>query len=181
VNDSVTLLIQHQVRADAVADYEAWLKAIAKAARDFPGHMGVSIIRPHTANAPYAALLRFDTHEHLTGWIDSPLRRSFVERAQPWLLSEQASQIETGLEYWFTPPSVAPLHARPFKQFLVTLSAIYPLTQIVPWLLQPLLALEPLRRWPPLQALVVVVVVVWLMVYVIMPRYTRLVSRWLFR
>lgn len=181
MNDSVTLLIQHQVRADARADYEAWLKDIAQAARAFPGHQGVSIIRPHAAGAPYAALLRFDSPEHLNGWIESPLRRRFIERAEPWLLSEQASEIQTGLEYWFTPPSVAPLHAKPFKQFLVTLSAIYPLTQIVPWLLQPVLALEPLRRWPPLQGLVVVMAIVWLMVYVIMPRYTRLVSRWLFR
>lgn len=181
MDDSVTLLIQHQVRADAVPSYEAWLKDIAKAGQEFPGHMGVSIIRPHAASAPYAVLLRFDSHEHLTNWIESPTRHSFVERAQPWLLSEQASEIETGLEYWFTPPSVAPLRARPFKQFLVTLSAIYPLTQILPWLLYPVLALEPLRRWPSLQGLVVATAIVYLMVYVIMPRYTRLVSRWLFR
>ncbi len=181
MDDSVTLLIQHHVRADAVPNYEAWLKDIAKAGREFPGHMGVSIIRPHAVGAPYAVLLRFDSHEHLTNWIESPTRRSFVERAQPWLLSEQASEIETGLEYWFTPPSVAPLRAKPFKQFLVTLSAIYPLTQILPWLLQPVLTLEPLRRWPPLQGLIVVLAIVYLMVYVIMPRYTRLVSRWLFR
>jgi uncharacterized protein len=96
------------------------------------------------------------------------------------LTSIEESEIATGLEYWFTPPSVAPLRAKPFKQFLVTLSAIYPLTQIVPWLLQPLLTLEPLRRWPPVQGLIVVLAIVYLMVYVIMPRYTRLVARWLF-
>jgi uncharacterized protein len=50
----------------------------------------------------------------------------------------------------------------------------------VPWLLQPLLTLEPLRRWPPVQGLIVVLAIVYLMVYVIMPRYTRLVARWLF-
>ena len=50
----------------------------------------------------------------------------------------------------------------------------------MPWLLAPLLALEPLRHWPPVQGLIVVLVIVYLMVYVIMPRYTRLVARWLF-
>lgn len=179
MQDSVTLLIQHQVRADAAPKYEAWLKEIAKAGKQFPGHMGVSIIRPHAAGAPYAVLLRFDSHENLTGWIESPTRRGFAERAQQWLISEQASEIETGLEYWFTPPNVAPLRAKPYKQFLITLSAIYPLTLIVPWLLRPVL--EPLQRWPLLQGLVVVLGIVFLMVYAIMPRYTRLVSRWLFR
>lgn len=181
MDDTVTLLIQHHVRANAVPQYESWLKEIAKAGKQFPGHMGVSIIRPHGAGAPYAVLLRFDSHAHLTNWIDSPIRGEFVEQAQPWLTSVQESEIETGLEYWFTPPSTTPLRAKPFKQFLVTLSAIYPLTQAVPWLMGPLLMLKPLSQWPLAQGLVVVVVIVYLMVYVIMPRYTRLVARWLFR
>ncbi|GGX77065.1 antibiotic biosynthesis monooxygenase [Vogesella alkaliphila] len=180
MDHSVTLLIQHHVRTDAVPEYEAWLKDIAKAGRQFPGHMGVSIIRPHGAGTPYTMLLRFDSHEHLADWIDSATRNSFMERAHPWLESVQESEVETGLEFWFTPPSVVPLRAKPFKQFLITLSAIYPLTQIVPWLLSPLLNLAPLRQWPPVQGLIVVLVIVYLMVYVIMPRYTRLVARWLF-
>lgn len=178
---SVTLLIQHQVRAEATPAYEGWLKAIAQAGRQFPGHMGVSIIRPHGTGAPYTMLLRFDRHSRLADWIDSATRLGFMERAQPWLESVQESELETGLEYWFTPSSLSPLRARPFKQFLITVSAIYPLTLVLPWLMSPLLKLEPLARWPSVQNLLVVLVVVYLMVYAIMPRYTRLVARWLFR
>ena len=164
MSDSVTLMIRHHVQADSVSAYEEWLKDIARIGKTFPGHQGVSIIRPHSAGAPYSVLLRFDNHEHLKGWIDSPQRHDLVHRAEPWLAVVEESEIETGLEYWFTPPAVAPLRAKPFKQFLVTLSAIYPLVQIVPWLLRPLLSLEPLRAWPAAQSLIVVLVVVYLMV-----------------
>ena len=180
MDDSVTLMIKHQVQPDAAPRYETWLKEIASVGKRFPGHMGVSIIRPHGAGAPYTVLLRFDSHENLKNWIESPTRRELVERAQPWLASVEESEIKTGLEFWFTPPSVAPMRAKPFKQFLITLSAIYPLVQIVPWLLQPLQEVPGFDH-PALFSLLVVIVIVYLMVYVIMPRYTRLVARWLFR
>lgn len=180
MHDAVTLLIRHQVIAQCRDDYEAWIREISSASRQFPGHMGVAIIRPHAAAEPYSLVLRFDTHEHLKGWIDSPIRQSLLERARPWLRSIEEGEIETGLEFWFTPSPLAPLRARPFKQFLITLSAIYPLTQLLPWLLHPLQGwVIPLRE-PWLFGLLVAAVMVFLMVYVVMPRYTQLVARWLF-
>lgn len=81
-------------------------------------------------------------------------------------------------------PAAAPA-ARRHKQFLLTLAAIYPLTLFVPWLLQPLFALEsalvPALRHPLLDHLLVAAVVVSLMVWVVMPRATRLLSGWLVR
>lgn len=63
----------------------------------------------------------------------------------------------------------------------LTLPAIFPLTVIVPWALSPLLggwsgtaAFLPAR-------LCVASVIVYLMVYTIMPHYTRLVAKWLYR
>lgn len=73
------------------------------------------------------------------------------------------------------------MQARPFKQFLVTLSAIFPLTVIVPWALHPLFELTPALELMLVQKLAVACVIVFLMVYVIMPRYTRRVAGWLFR
>ncbi|MBO3277013.1 antibiotic biosynthesis monooxygenase [Pseudomonas schmalbachii] len=181
MHDAAALLIRHQVMPQYQEDYEVWLKETAAACRHFPGNMGVAIIRPHGPAAPYSVLLRFDSHEHLTGWIESPIRQQLVERARPWLQSVEEGEIETGLEYWFTPSRLAPLRARPFKQFLVTLSAIYPLSLLIPWALRPLQEHITLLRMPWLFGLLVVVVLVFAMVYLIMPRYTRLVARWLFQ
>lgn len=63
---------------------------------------------------------------------------------------------------------------------MVTWSAIYPLVMGVPLLITPLMqALGlPEQRW--LSTLAVTATVVFLMVYVVMPRYTKLIKRWLF-
>lgn len=63
---------------------------------------------------------------------------------------------------------------------MVTWSAIYPLVMGVPLLIAPLMqALGlPEQRW--LSTLAATATVVFLMVYVVMPRYTKLIKRWLF-
>lgn len=96
------------------------------------------------------------------------------------LLESEGLEFQTGLEYWFTPSGGKTVHARPYKQFLVTLSAIYPLTIVIPWLLRPVLRLDGIHRLPALHGFIVTAFIVFLMVYVIMPRYTRLVAKWLF-
>ena len=180
MNDVVTLVIQHHVQPAQVPEYEAWLRETSQEAMLFPGHMGVNIVRPRAPASTYTIVLRFDSHQHLLDWMESPTRRKLVERAAPYLMADEELEIQTGLEFWFTPPAHTPLRARPYKQFLITLSAIYPLTLLIPWLLGPLLQAEPLRLWPAAGGLFVVVVIVYLMVYVIMPRYSRLVAKWLF-
>jgi antibiotic biosynthesis monooxygenase (ABM) superfamily enzyme len=180
MGDAVTLLIEHQVKPGRQAEYEAWVKDISAAARRAPGYEGVHIVRPHSSHTSYTILVRFSSHERLLDWVKSDTRKRFIERAAPLLLESEGLEMQTGLEYWFTPSGGKPLRARPYKQFLVTLSAIYPLTLVVPWLLRPLLHWEGLRQLPALGGFVVTAFIVFLMVYVIMPRYTRLVARWLF-
>jgi antibiotic biosynthesis monooxygenase (ABM) superfamily enzyme len=126
-------------------------------------------------------VLRFDTQEHLREWSESDTRAGFIERVKPLLVDDEKLEIKTGLEYWFTPPSGPPQKkAKPFKQFLVTLSAIFPLTVVVPLLLAPVFRLIPTLGLPIVSNFVVAVIIVFLMIYVIMPRYTKLIARWLF-
>lgn len=180
-NDFATLVIQHHVKPEAKANYEAWVKEIAQEGQRFKGHLGVNVIRPHGTSSSYSIVLRFDSHEHLMGWIESDTRKRLVQEAQSLLLEAEDLEIQTGLEYWFTPPSTKPIHAKPFKQFLITLSAIFPLTVVVPWALHPLFETPLFLASPIATNFVVAVVIVLLMVYVIMPRYTRLVAGWLFK
>lgn len=180
-NDYATLVIQHHILPGAKTQYEAWVKQIAQEGQRFKGHLGVNVIRPHGTATSYTIVLRFDSHDNLQGWIQSETRKRLVRQAQPLLTVEEDLELQTGLEYWFTPPSGKPAHAKPFKQFLVTLSAIFPLTLLVPWLLKSILVQWPFSHYPIVMHFVDVMVIVLLMVYVIMPRYTRLVAGWLFR
>jgi len=185
-NTAVTLVIQHHIIGGAQADYEAWLKQIIPAAMGFDGHLGVNVIRPVAGSDRYTVVLRFDSHEHVDQWITSDTRKRLIAQVQPLLAKEEQRDLTTGLEYWFTPEDAPQKKAKPYKQFLVTLSAIYPLTVIVPWLLAPVihgvpLLAYPLLAYPLLAKLLVALVIVGLMTYVIMPRYTKLIASWLFR
>lgn len=180
-NDVATLVIQHHVKPTARDAYESWVRKIAQEGQHFKGHLGVNVIRPHGVSSSYTIVLRFDSHENLRGWIDSETRQGLLREAGPLLSAKEDLELQTGLEYWFTPPHTRQPSAKAFKQFLITLSAIFPLTVIVPWALQPLFAAAPLFANFWIAKLLVATAVVWLMVYVIMPRYTRLVAGWLFR
>lgn len=180
-NDLATLVIQHHVKPTAKDAYESWVKKIAQEGQHFKGHLGVNVIRPHGVSSSYTIVLRFDSHENLTGWIDSETRHGLLQEAGPLLTAEEDLELQTGLEYWFTPPHARQPHAKAFKQFLITLSAIFPLTVLVPWALHSLVAGTPLLSNFWVDKLLVATAIVWLMVYVIMPRYTRLVAGWLFR
>ena len=179
--DVVTSVIQHRVQAGAQAQYEAWLQEITPAAQRFPGHQGVNVLRPAAGADVYTVVLHFDTLEHLQGWLGSETRRRLIAEIEPLLVSGECVDIKTGLEFWFTPPTPAQRHAPPYKQFLLTLSMIFPLTVLVPRALQPLFQSAPALGLPVVSNFVISALIVGLMTYVIMPRYTRLMSGWLYR
>jgi uncharacterized protein len=174
----VTSVIRHKVKDSK--SYEKWLQEIVPVAATFPGHRGVDVIRPVDGASEYTIVLHFDTIEHLRAWLNSTERRKLIEKALPILAGEDSVEIKTGLEFWFTPPSRRPI-ARPYKQFLVTLSVIYPLTIIVPIVLTPVLDRIPYLSSFYLRQLLADAAIVALLIYVIMPRYVRLLSGWLYR
>ena len=61
------------------------------------------------------------------------------------------------------------------------LSAIFPLTVLVPWILLSAFAWLLILGTPGLRQFIVAIVIVSLTAYLIMPRYVRLISRWLYR
>jgi antibiotic biosynthesis monooxygenase (ABM) superfamily enzyme len=179
--DMVTVVIQHEVAPASVSRYEEWINRIIPVAARFPGHRGVSVIRPSGDARCYTVTLRFDSVQHAEDWLASDARGELVQELAPLLERPESIDTVTGIEFWFVPPAGAPQkRAPPHKQFLVTLSAIYPLTLLVPLGVHRLV--DPWLPWRSalLVQLLIAALIVWLMTYVIMPRYTRLVARWLY-
>lgn len=173
-------VIQHQVKPEGVAPYEQWLTRIMPVAARFPGHRGVNVIPPAAGNATYTITIRFDSLAHAEDWFRSQARRQLMEEAAPFLAGDEKVDTVTGLEFWFRPPP-GQKPAKRYKQFLLTLSVIYPLTLVVPPLVRRLLDPLPLLHNPYVEHLVASAVVVGLLAYVVMPRYTRLMAKWLYR
>ena len=174
-------VIRHTIVPGKEPEYEAWLREIVPIAATAEGHRGVNVIRPHVGSRTYTIVLHFDALEHLQRWLASDVRKRLILKVQHLLEEGDQVEIKTGLEFWFTPPASEQKRAKPYKQFLVTLSAIFPLTVLVPWSLAPLFHAAPALALPGFGNFLTAAVIVGLMTYVIMPRYTRLIATWLYR
>lgn len=180
-DQGATVVITHRVRVDKHADYEAWINEIAPLCRASPGHLDWYIVRPVPGlTETYTVIIRFDTAAHLRDWMESSARLSLIEKVRPLFAADDEFFISSGLDFWFTPGSKKTRVPARWKQYLVTWSAIYPLVLGVPLLVTPGLRLMGAPDNQLLSTLVVTGVVVFLMVYIIMPCYTNLIKRWLF-
>lgn len=180
-SEGATAVITHKVRVGKHQEYERWLQEIAPLCKASPGHLDWQIVRPIPGlTETYTVIIRFDTEAHLREWMESSTRARLIEAARPLFVVDDDFFINSGLDFWFTPPGAKTKVPVRWKQFLVTWSAIYPLALGMPLLVAPLLQFLGIPDNRLLATFAVTGLVVLLMVYVVMPRYTRLVQRWLF-
>lgn len=177
-----TAVITHRVRDGREADYERWLEKITPVTKAWPGHLDWHMIRPvDGVTRTFVVVLRFVDHAALDGWMGSEQRRTLIEEVRPILEEDDRFHVRTGLDFWFAPEGAKAQVPVRWKQALLTWSAIYPLVMVAPLVVHPLLRAVGLPRVVALDAMWTTGVLVLAMVYVVMPRYTRLVRRWLFR
>ena len=176
VNESgpLTVIVTWRVRQGCEQDFEAWRREISAAALRFPGHMGIDVILPGTTRGEYVVVFRFDTYQHLCAWQESDIRRELLKRAEPFREREPSYKLESGLEYWFAPPGI---QASPpcWKMALVTVLGVWPVSMLVPWLLNPFIGNLSLA----LQALLIAVGIVILLTWGVMPLLVRILKPWL--
>jgi len=175
-----TAVISHRIRTGQEAAYESRVAELRPFVSTAPGYLDLQWIRPLPGlTTTYTVILRFDTEANLRAWMASPTRTRWIEAMVPLFLEGDAFVVSSGLDFWFAPAAVNVRIPPRWKQFLITWSAIFPLSLGVPFFLKR--GMEGLRipGNPIVMSLAVSGVVVFLMVYVVMPRYTKLVKRWL--
>lgn len=178
-HEQVFFVVRHRVRAGARDAYERWLRHIMQVAAKFPGHLGVQIVRPPAGRQEYVMAVRFQNQEAAARWHHSTEREALITQVEKLLESTEEIDIVSGIDYWFTPPSgIVPPR---WKQLLATTAVIWPLTVLISVLLAPLQKAlpRPLPGWL-LQGLNILTVVA-LATYLVMPRWTRLLAKWLYR
>ena len=180
-NQGATGVITHRVRRDSHPEYERWLEQIQPLCKSMPGHLDSHIIRPVPGLTEiYTVVIRFDTTAHLRHWLDSPDRAQLIDQVNPLLATGDDFFTSSGLDFWFTPTGAQAKVPVRWKQFLLTWSAIYPLALVAPMIVLPALQALGLPDMLPVRTFVATGVIVFFMVYLVMPRYTRLMQRWLF-
>lgn len=79
-----TVVISLRVHEGHEAEYERWQAQIDSAAEGFDGFEGSEVLPPQAGvQDDWVVVYRFDTADHLTGWMRSDVRAALVEEATP--------------------------------------------------------------------------------------------------
>lgn len=174
--ETVTLIIRHRVASGQVPAYESWLRRITRVASDYPGHLGVDVLRN---DALFTSVLRFASAGQLQAWLDSAERGALIAEVTPLLAEEESKELHDGHEFWFVPEQQAATPPPRWKQACITFVVIQPLTLLMPLLWQPLFSRLPwLGGYVPSNVLITLSIVL-SVVYLFMPRVTAWFAGWL--
>lgn len=180
--EGATVVITHHILADKHLEYEEWLEEIGSMCRSAVGFVNWQIIRPiPTLTTSYTIIIRFDTIENIKNWMESQDRKRLIDKIRPLLFKEDSYQIKSGLDFLFSPQTENAKTPLPWKQYLVTWSAIYPLSLGIPLVLLPFLRSLNLPQNRFIDSFFVSGCIVLLMVYLVMPNYTRWIKKWLYK
>ncbi len=174
-------VITHRVSAAQQPAYEQWLEEISPVCRASAGMLDWHLIRPIAGYTDtYTVVIRYDSEQHLKQWMSSDIRQQLIAKVEKLLNAKDSYQIKSGLDFWFVADTGKVLLPVRWKQFLLTWSAIFPLVSGVSLLMIPLMDQAGLPQNRLLHTFLITGVVVALMVYLVMPRYTKLVRNWLY-
>ena len=172
----VTVVVSRTAKPGREKDYEAFLQGVTAASRRFPGHLGANVL--HAAGSrDYTIVFRFDTVAHLQAWEESEERAAWLAKVDD-LCELESRHVDklTGMETWFQLPGRTVKPPPKHKMAVVSWVAAFPIVQVMSTLVVPRLDfLPPLGR-----GVVMSVTMVLLMTYVVMPRLTKLLARWLY-
>src|SRR5262249_49418649 len=169
-SEPTAFIVTHIIKAGAERRYEDWIREILRVVSDFPGYLGREVVLPTQGDRKYTVIVRFDSSEHLQAWPESEARKEFISRADDLMEKGNQYEIRTGIDFWFTPKGVKP--PKPRKQFLLTTTAVYPLSLIIPKLLTPLFRIAPPLGNELVAGLLVAAILTTLLTFVVMPPYT---------
>ncbi|MET3534986.1 antibiotic biosynthesis monooxygenase [Chryseobacterium limigenitum] len=181
-NQGASVVITHHILDGKQKEYENWLKEIVPLTKHSEGFIDHQIVRPiPDLTFVYTVIIRFDTITNLKKWMESDDRKKLIEKANPLFRKNDNYQIKSGLDFLFNAENEGNKIPVRWKQFLATWSAIYPLSIIIPLILIPLLRFLKIPANHYFDALINSGIIVFMMVFVVMPNYTKLIKKWLYK
>src|SRR5829696_5642763 len=176
-NESVTVVVTPKVKRGRELEYEDWLRRILEECKSMKGYLGATIQKPAPGSTEYTIIFRFDTVDNLRKFEESELRSRYLKEVKDYVEADAIWKKFTGLEYWFTPPkgSMIPQPSR-FRMALVMIAVVFGLVFSIGQLISIVAAEVPYY----LRLFVTLSIDIFLLTYVVMPRITRLLAKWIY-
>jgi uncharacterized protein len=176
-NDSVTVVVTRKVKRGHESEYEDWLRRILEEAKSMKGYLGTTIQKPTSGSTEYTSIFRFDTVDNLRKFEDSELHAKYLREVVDYVEADAIWKKFTGLDFWFSPPkgTVIPQPSR-FRISLVTIAIVFGLVLSIGQIIGMIATEVPVY----IRLFVTISIVIPLMTYVIMPRITRVLAKWIY-
>lgn len=176
VDPPVTVIRDILVRPGSAGRFELLMGALIAEATRQPGHLGATILRPHSQSPEHPLMYRFvykfDKRSNLMVWHASDTRAQLFDPIAELVHSDHVTEYP-GLETWFDlPPESRPPK---WKTTLMSWAAIYVLVVAMSYAMQGL----GLKFSVPVGALVLTGIIVPLVAYVVGPLLGRVLRGWL--
>ncbi len=176
-NENVTVVVTRKVKRSRESDYEDWLRRLLEEAKYMKGYLGATIQKPAPGSTEYTSVFRFDTVDNLRKFEDSELRSRYLREVVDYVDADAIWKKFTGLELWFSPPkgAIIPQPSR-FRIALVMIAVIFGLVLSIGQVVGMVAAEVP----PYIRLFVTISIEIFLMTYVLMPRITKLLAKWIY-
>ena len=176
-NESVTVVVSRKVKQGHELDYEDWLKRLLEEAKSMKGYLGATIQKPAPGSTEYTSIFRFDTVNNLRKFEESELRSRYLREVLDYIEADAIWKKFTGLEFWFSPPkgTVIPQPSR-FRMALVMIAVVFGLVLSI----GQVVSIVAVELPSYIRLFVTISIEIFLMTYVLMPRITRLLAKWIY-
>jgi antibiotic biosynthesis monooxygenase (ABM) superfamily enzyme len=169
MGEPVKIVLQRRARPGSGKAFDAWVRALLQSA---PALEGSSVIAAEGGS--HFILLRFASQADLDRWQASPQVRELLRREDEFAEDPGAPVVHSGFETWFALPGRA--SDKPpanWKIALVTWVALFPQVVLLAYLIPPQVPFL-------LSAVLSTVIPVSALTWVVMPRLTVWLRRWLY-
>ncbi|WP_327276996.1 antibiotic biosynthesis monooxygenase [Streptomyces sp. NBC_01224] len=100
--DVVTAVVSHDVRPGREREFIHWQDKILKEQERHPGFMGSELFKPvKGVQDRWVVAFRFDTREHLEGWLNSEAREKLLTEGRDYFGSYDVRKIGSAFGAWF--------------------------------------------------------------------------------
>jgi hypothetical protein len=172
----VAMVFTHRVAPEKVPAYLDWRRRAIAAQAHHPGYLATEFFEPHGKFDEWVDIVRYDSINDLSEWMESQERQALLKELQPIVESVHEHRI-TGLEGWFAlnrGPAVSPRAIPSWKQALAVLFALYPTVMFLTFL-NPLMH----NLSMPVQMLIGNILSVAILTWLVMPRVSQFLNFWL--
>src|SRR5262245_19484882 len=176
-SDELTVVVKRRIKPGKELEFEEAMRSFVEFALAFPGHRGITILRPTGGGRDYIVVDKFSDEGARSRFKASSEYKDWMSRLGE--LTEGDPRIEelSGLEGWFTLPG-DPRLARPaqYKMALATFLGVFPVAMGLNLTLGKAIQTLPFIVSNAIFNACVVILLTW----VVMPLVTRVLHRWLF-